>query len=168
MAKKEDPGTGDASKAQPPGQPLVWRDPWVYRLAIGGIGAALVAFLIGGCVIGASGHAKDMVKEYWIIGAALSGALVGIIAPSPRQKKEAALDAADKHDQSEAPPQEDAKVKAAPLLQPALLLIALGVSLWLTSEINAADAAVLRTLASGSAGALVGLLVPSPGTAMKV
>ncbi len=166
MATPQQPHTPLKADSDGP-KPLVWHDPWVYRLAVGGIGAALVAFLIGGCVIGASGHAQQMVKEYWTIGAALSGALVGIIAPSPRQKKEAARDYVASQDDLAGPPKEVAQIKAAPLFQPLLLIVALAVSLWLTSELNAADAAVLRTLAAGSAGALVGLLVPSPGANLK-
>lgn len=146
-------------------KPLVFHDPWVYRLAIGGIGAALVAFLICGGIIGATNHAGAMVKEYWTIGAALSGALVGIIAPSPRQKKESAhsLAASD----NVITKTEKAGISLAAIYQPLLLLVALGVSLWLTSELDASNAAVVRTLAAGSAGALVGLLVPSPGTNLK-
>src|SRR5271154_2329131 len=103
-------------------KPLVFHDPWVYRLAIGGIGAALVAFLVCGGIIGATNHAQAMVKEYWTIGAALSGALVGIIAPSPRQKKESAhsLAASD----NVITKTEKAQISLAPIYQPLLLLVA--------------------------------------------
>jgi hypothetical protein len=140
-------------------------DPWVYRLAVGGLSTALVAFLICGGVIGASGHAEDMVKEYWTIGAALSGALVGIIAPSPRQKKQSAHDLAASD--GEITKTEGAQILFAPLYQPLLLVVALGLSLLLASTMDAADAAVLRTIAAASAGALTGLLVPSPGANLK-
>ena len=145
-------------------------DPWVYRLAIGGIGAALVAFLICGGIIGISNHANAMVKEYWTIGAALSGALVGIIAPSPRQKKESAhqlATAAKSAGGQKVTRPEATKVLFAPVYQPFLLVVALGISLWLGSELDAADAAVVRTIAGASAGALIGLLVPSPGSTIK-
>jgi len=55
----------------------------------------------------------------------------------------------------------------APVYQPFLLVVALGISLWLGSELDAADAAVVRTIAGASAGALIGLLVPSPGSTIK-
>ena len=126
-------------------------------MAVGGVGLALIAFLIAGAVIGASGHAKEMVAEYWTIGASLAGALVGIIAPSPRQKKEAA--ATQSHNPKGG--------YGATVAQPVLLIAALGATLWLATEVNAADAALLRTLAAGSAGALIGLLVPSPGSDLK-
>src|ERR1019366_6575268 len=61
---------------------------------------------------------------------------------------------------------EKAQIGLASTLQPVLLIVALGLSLWLASEMDAADAAVLRTLAAASAGALAGLLVPSPGSAL--
>jgi hypothetical protein len=161
MAAPEKKSEGKAT--QPAPLPEV-HDPWVYRLAVGGVGAALVAFLICGGVIGASGHAAHMVKEYWTIGAGLSGALVGIIAPSPRQKKASASKIA-KAD-GEVTSAEKAQIGLASTLQPVLLIVALGLSLWLASEMDAADAAVLRTLAAASAGALAGLLVPSPGSAL--
>lgn len=140
-----------------PAKRIVWQDPWVYRLAVGGVGVALVAFLIGGAVVGASGHVKDMVQEYWTIGAALSGALVGIIVPSPRQKQESAA-GQGKPARAQA---------AAPMLQPLLTIIVFAVTLWLATEVDPVDAALLRTVAAASAGALAGLLVPSPGSHIK-
>src|SRR5579872_3930503 len=58
------------------------QDPIVYRMAVGGIGVALIAFLIGGAVIAANG--KPVPSEYWTAGSGLSGALIGILAPSPK------------------------------------------------------------------------------------
>jgi hypothetical protein len=44
-----------------------------------------------------------------------------------------------------------------------LLIVALGVSLWVSSKTHNPDsAAILRTLAAGSAGGLIGLMVPNP------
>jgi hypothetical protein len=143
-------------------------DLWIYRLAVGGISASLVAFLLAGAIVGASGHAGQMSKEYWAIGAALVGALVGIIAPSPQQKREDALQRSEGQES-----QESKSVTATStvtwrdrlesMYQPALLIVALGVSLWVSSEItNPESAAILRTLAAGSAGGLLGLMVPNP------
>jgi hypothetical protein len=53
-----------------------------YTFAILGVGAALVVTLIGASTIAALGH--QVPKELWAIGGALSGALVGILVPSPR------------------------------------------------------------------------------------
>lgn len=53
-----------------------------YTFAIVGVGAALVVMLIGASTIAALGHGVP--KELWAIGGALSGALVGILVPSPR------------------------------------------------------------------------------------
>lgn len=63
-----------------------------YVLAIVGVAAALAVLLIGACVIVAVGHTVP--TEIWGIGGALSGALVGILAPPPRSgspDKEGAL-----------------------------------------------------------------------------
>jgi len=44
-----------------------------------------------------------------------------------------------------------------------LLIFALAMSLWLSSRIgNPESAAILRTLAAGSADGLLGLMVPNP------
>ncbi len=53
-----------------------------YTFAIVGVSAALVVTIIGACTIAALGHGVP--KELWAIGGALSGALVGILVPSPR------------------------------------------------------------------------------------
>lgn len=130
---------------QPAGEP---RDAWAYRLAVGGVGFGLVAFLIGGAIIGASGHTKEMAQEYWTIGAALSGALVGILAPSPRQKQAAPI-------QGESTPS---------WFNPEvfLLIFVVAGSMWLETKVNSADASQLRAIAAAAAGALIGLLTPSP------
>jgi hypothetical protein len=63
-----------------------------YVLAIVGVAAALAVLVIGACVIVAVGHSVP--TELWGIGGALSGALVGILAPPPRSgspDKEGAL-----------------------------------------------------------------------------
>lgn len=152
-------GAGDAEGGDgTPAGGVIFHDDWVYRLAVGGVSLALVAFFIGGAIVGASGHVKEMVSEYWMIGAALSGALVGILAPSPRQKREAAV---KQHESQVA-------TAAAPVAQPILLIVTLVVSLWLATDVvGGADAALLRTLAAASAGTLAGLLAPSPGSQIK-
>jgi hypothetical protein len=61
---------------------VINRDGKAYGLAIVGVGTALVTMLIGASTIAALGHAVP--KELWAIGGALSGALVGILIPTPR------------------------------------------------------------------------------------
>lgn len=137
------------------------RDPYVYRFAVGGISVALVAFLIAGGIVGASGHAKEMVSEYWAIGAALVGALVGILAPSPKEKRVEQRTYFENDNNPKTAPTSH-RVFLAAFYQPIILVCALALSLWLASEVDQASAAVLRTLAAGSAGGLLGLLVPNP------
>lgn len=125
------------------------RDAWAYRLAIAGVSLALVAFLIGGAIVGASGHVKDMVQEYWSIGSALSGALVAILVPSPRQKQA-----------SRAPGEKTGPSWAEP--EVVILAVIFIASVVLQATVKSIDPAQLRTVAAASAGALVGLLAPSP------
>lgn len=61
---------------------MINRDGMAYRLAIVGVGAALVVLLIGASTVAALGHGVP--KELWVIGGALSGSLVGILIPTPR------------------------------------------------------------------------------------
>lgn len=53
-----------------------------YTFAIVGVSVALVVTIVGASTIAALGHGVP--KELWAIGGALSGALVGILVPSPR------------------------------------------------------------------------------------
>src|SRR5437016_5765621 len=63
-----------------PAQPA---DLWASRIAIGAVGLGLVAFLIGAALIAAGG--KPVPTQYWSTGSAISGALIGILAPPPRR-----------------------------------------------------------------------------------
>jgi uncharacterized integral membrane protein len=56
-----------------------------YRIAIGGLSLGLVAFLIGAA--GALAAGATIPAEYWTIGSAVSGALLGILAPTPETPK---------------------------------------------------------------------------------
>lgn len=143
-------------------------DPWVHRLAVAGVSGALIAFLLAGAIIGAAGEARTMGGEYWTLGAALAGALVGIIAPSPRQKREEANATAPQGlGVQESHKNEHCCTRCwnafRPMIQPLLLLCTLVLSLWIAPQLagHAADAAVLHTLAAGAAGGLLGLLVPN-------
>jgi hypothetical protein len=52
-----------------------------YSLAVVAVGTALVALFAGACVIVAVGH--EVPQQLWAAGSALSGALVGILIPTP-------------------------------------------------------------------------------------
>jgi hypothetical protein len=58
-----------------------------YSLAVLSVGVALVVLFAGAGVIAAVGH--EVPKEMWSAAAALSGALVGILVPAPKTKKDA-------------------------------------------------------------------------------
>jgi hypothetical protein len=68
-----------------------------YRIAVGGVALGLVMFLVGAAVIRATGH--DVPVEYWSSGSAISGALFGILAPTPRTKATTATNAAARAEQ---------------------------------------------------------------------
>ena len=64
--------------SQPPQQ----EDRVAYRIAVGALGVALVAFLIGAAVIAAGG--KPVPTQYWASGSGIGGAIIGILAPTPK------------------------------------------------------------------------------------
>jgi hypothetical protein len=130
------------------------QDPVLYRMAVGGIGVALIAFLIGAAVIAADG--KPVPTEYWTAGGGLSGALIGILAPSPKtaepKERKSALGAffgaiADAIG--------DLWMNRAVLI----LMVVFGVSLGFAIANNSSQ---LITVAAAAGGALVGLLAPPP------
>ncbi len=57
-------------------------DEHAYRIAVAGVGLGLVAFIFGAAIILKTGHHAS--KEYWTAGSAVSGALLGLLAPSPK------------------------------------------------------------------------------------
>jgi hypothetical protein len=59
-----------------------------YSLAVVSVGVALVVLFASAGVIAAVGH--EVPKELWSAAAALSGALVGILVPPPKTKKDTA------------------------------------------------------------------------------
>ena len=69
-----------AASAAPQHQP---EDPIAYRIAVGTLGLAVVAFLIGAAVIAAGG--KPVPTQYWSSGGAIAGAIIGILAPAPKR-----------------------------------------------------------------------------------
>ncbi|MBV8990140.1 MAG: hypothetical protein JOY58_09565 [Solirubrobacterales bacterium] len=139
-------------------------DPIAYRIAVGAVGAALVAFLIGAAVIAAGG--KPVPTQYWTSGSAIAGALLGILAPTPKSPRK----------QQTPPTPKTAwfdKVKAAlgeivlavtDLWANRALLILLFVFLLSIVFAITSNSAQLAAVAAASGGALIGLLAPPPGT----
>jgi hypothetical protein len=69
-------------------------DSQAYRIAVAGVALGLLAFLIGAAVVAATGHSVP--AEYWTTGSAISGALLGLLAPTPSTPKSKAAAAATK------------------------------------------------------------------------
>ncbi|HSO94266.1 MAG TPA: hypothetical protein VLS53_07355 [Candidatus Dormibacteraeota bacterium] len=130
-------------------------DPFAYRIAVGALGAALVAFLIGAAVIAAGG--KPVPTQYWSTGSGIAGAIIGILAPSPTPA---------------APTPRQTKVRlffgtiadafADLWANRTMLLLAIVFATSLTFAI-VHNSAPLETVAATAGGALVGLLAPPPG-----
>jgi|GEM_PF-4062956 len=173
FGEAEDNGTNFEDAQVDRSRPEAPHDLWFYRLAVGGVSVSLVTFLIGAAIVGATGHAAGMVNEYWVIGAGLAGALVGIIAPSPAQRRppSPASRRAPKTGLQKVGGMIGGSISGSsrlltPLWQPLALAAVLALTLWQLAEVRSGQIdAVLRTLAAGSAGALLGLLAPPPGGA---
>jgi hypothetical protein len=56
-----------------------------YRIAVAGVGLGLVAFIFGAAIVLKTGH--HVSREYWTAGSAISGALLGLLAPAPKATK---------------------------------------------------------------------------------
>jgi hypothetical protein len=69
-------------------------DKHAYRIAVAGVGLGLVAFIFGAAIILKTGH--HVSKEYWTAGSAISGALLGLLAPNPKATKRGKAGAASK------------------------------------------------------------------------
>jgi hypothetical protein len=146
-------GNSGANEKKPPGE-----DPIAYRIAVGALGAALVAFLIGAAVIAAGG--KPVPTQYWASGSGIAGAIIGILAPSPKPGKHEGTGRIttffSKHLGPLANAIEDLWTNRAVLILGAVF----GVSLAFAIARNSAE---LETVAAAAGGALVGLLAPPPG-----
>lgn len=130
------------------------QDPVVYRVAVVGIGVALIAFLVGAAVIAANG--KPVPAEYWTAGGGLSGALIGILVPSPKSAAPTPRKSpARAFFGAIADAISDLWMNRAVLL----LLVVFGVSLGFAIANNSSQ---LETVAAAAGGALVGLLAPPP------
>jgi hypothetical protein len=156
----EDPRGPDAGnppgRTNPPVQAT--EDRIAYRIAVGSIGLALVAYLIGAAIIAAGG--KPVPTQYWTAGAGLAGALLGILAPTPTPAKT-----------RKTRPESDAWIKklgtgianvARDLWNNRgllILMVVFGLSLGFAIANNSSQ---LEAVAAAAGGALVGLLAPPP------
>lgn len=134
--------------------PVVIEDVWGYRIAVAGVGAALVAFLIGAAIIAAGGN--PVPTQYWSVGSGLAGGLLGILAPSPTK----AIVTSDA--KREKPFISHLAAFASDIWNNRAVVLLL--ALFVVSVIFAAknNSPELDTLAAAAGGALVGLLGPSP------
>lgn len=133
----------------PPSTPP--EDPIAYRIAVAAIGLALVVFLIGAAIIAAGGN--PVPTQYWTTGSAILGALLGILAPTPKRKTDRAHTILG-------------ELRAAVIdlwmnRGLLLLLVLFGVSAGLGVSNSSPE---LLGVAAGAGGALVGLLAPPPGS----
>jgi len=154
------PGAGDPPAPAEPAVTTVAEDPIAYRIAVGSIGLALVAYLIGAAVIAAGG--KPVPTQYWTAGTGLAGALLGILAPTPkpaeqRTTREETDRWIEKLGTGIANVARDLWNNRAVLI----LMIVFGVSLGFAIANNSSQ---LEAVAAAAGGALIGLLAPPPRT----
>jgi Na+/melibiose symporter-like transporter len=133
---------------------VVIEDVWGYRIAVAGVGAALVAFLIGAAIIAAGGN--PVPTQYWSVGSGLAGGLLGILAPSPTKA------VVTNKARQEKPFISHLAAFAGDIWNNRAVVMLL--ALFIVSVIFAAknNSPELDTLAAAAGGALVGLLGPSP------
>jgi hypothetical protein len=131
-------------------------DRLAYRIAVGSLGLALVAFLIGAAVIAADG--KPVPTQYWSTGSGIAGAIIGVLAPTPtKAKPKGRKNSFRLFFGVIADAIADLWANRGMLL----LAVVFGASVTLAVVRNSAP---LETVAATAGGALVGLLAPPPGT----
>jgi len=142
-----------ANQVQPKVRP---EDPIAYRIAVGALGVALVAFLVGAAVIAAGG--KPVPTQFWASGSGIAGAIIGILAPSP--EKAEPYKAANPNLPKEGFAGLVNLVKDLWSNRAVLILGAVfGVSIAFAIAYSSAE---LETVAAAAGGALVGLLAQPP------
>jgi peptidoglycan/LPS O-acetylase OafA/YrhL len=153
----DDPHREHGKKPNP--NPPQSADPWPVRIAVGAVGLALVAFLIGAALIAAGG--KPVPTQYWSTGSAIAGALLGILAPTPTSKTQ--------------PPAKDSPSPTRKFLGEVGALIMdvwknrqllILVIVFLASAVLAVTqtSAPMEAVAAAAGGALIGLIAPSPSS----
>jgi hypothetical protein len=130
-------------------------DRWAYRLAVGFVGLALVAFVIGATIVAAAG--KTVPQQLWDTGSALAGALLGIIQPQPSKPQPRAQ--AEGHIRKALRPIGQLIREAWANRSVVILLAIFGLSLAFGIRDNLPE---LQALAAAAGGVLIGVLVPSP------
>lgn len=131
-------------------------DRWAVRIAIGAVGLGLVAFLIGAALIAAGG--KPVPTQYWSTGSAISGALIGILAPTPERITKPAT--ATKGWVGSAFDEIKALLKDLWKNRQLLILVVVFVASAVLAVTQ--SSAPMETVAAAAGGALIGLLAPSP------
>lgn len=132
------------------------QDVVAYRIAVGALGLAVVAFLIGAAVIAAGG--KPVPTQYWSTGTGIAGAVIGILAPTPTKAEPTARQGSVRLFFGVIA---DAIADLWANRGMLLLVAVFAASLTLAVIHNSAP---LETVAATAGGALVGLLAPPPGT----
>jgi hypothetical protein len=158
-----------------------------YRVAVGGLGLGLVAFIFGAALVLRTGH--HVSSEYWTAGSAISGALLGLLAPNPSASKhakaaaasraaaEATAHAAVAAAASGTTPAGNAVVnahtaaaeanaeaaKAGAPITGAVALVALFIVFTVSLIVGIDDNLTqMQSLAAAAGGAIIGLIAPSP------
>jgi hypothetical protein len=155
MAQDPQAENGDGNSNKTP-QQTAPTDKTAYQIAVGAVGLALVAFLIGAAWIAAGGN--PVPTQYWSTGSGLAGALIGILAPSPT-----AYSRTDGMPKPQNPALEVWDAITDLFKNRALLILTVMFSASLYFGITN-HSPELVSLAAATGGALLGLLAPSPGT----
>jgi hypothetical protein len=131
-------------------------DKTAYEIAVGAVGFALVAFLIGAAWIASGGN--PVPTQYWSTGSGLAGALIGILSPSPQAYSRTEGKPKTQNIGLEVRDAIEDLFKNRALL---ILTVMFSASLYFGITNHSPE---LVSLAAATGGALLGLLAPSPGT----
>jgi hypothetical protein len=134
-------GGGDGNPVPPP-------DPLIVRIAAAALGVTVIAVVVGLCVaVAVSATVPD---QLWVFGNTLAGALLGLLVPSPTQKK--------------VEPKTDSRPDRvwASFWGSRVFLSLLFIFVFSAIYSDATGSKELLSVAGAAGGALLGMLVPTP------
>jgi hypothetical protein len=124
-------------------------DPLIVRFAAAALGVSVVAAVVGVCV--AAAVSATIPDQLWIFANTLAGALLGLLVPTPTQKKPEGATPTRVHE----------RVWVS-VWQSRVFLTLLFVFVFSAIFSDQTNSKELLSLAGAAGGALLGLLVPTP------
>jgi hypothetical protein len=124
-------------------------DPFIVRIAATALGVSVIGAVVGLCV--AVAVSATIPNQLWVFGNTLAGALLGLLVPTPTQKKP----------EGAAPTRTSTRLWVS-VWQSRVFLTLLFIFVFSAIYSDHTGSRELLSVAGAAGGAMLGLLVPSP------